>query len=55
MPALRTGTELIFWQLSRSEEEHWHNFPETTAYMKERFITLLKGIGLKERKLLLIL
>ncbi len=55
MPVLRTGTEWIFWQLSRKEEGLWHSFHETTVYMKEHFTTFSKGIGLKAKRSFLIL
>lgn len=53
MPVQRIGIEQIFWQLSRSEEEHWHSYQETTVYMKEHFTTYSIDTGLKGRKLFL--
>ncbi len=55
MLVLRTGIGPISWQLSRSEEERWHSYPEIAVYMKEHFTTYLSDIGRKVSELLPIL
>ncbi len=53
MPVLRTGIEQTYLQPLRRREEHWHNFQETTDYMRELSITHLSGTGPKVSRSLL--